>query len=185
MKTQRIILFLLIAASLVATSCRGRTERTEGSVVLSVSHFNGLPISVSARSSDPTAFQIENLTLMSTFKDPTITTSLGHGLEAIDLRSYELTYRRRDTGTRVPPPAVLGIFGTVQPLAPFQIFNLPYLTTDQILSQPIKDLRDFGRDTETGSAVIVLDVTIRFFGRTLGGDEVSSNPATFTLEVTP
>ena len=65
------------------------------------------------------------------------------------------------------------------------LFNLPYITSDQILSQPLRDLLDRGRDSETGTAVIVLDVTLQFFGRTLSGDEIASEPATFTIEVTP
>jgi hypothetical protein len=81
---------------------------------------------------------------------------------------------------------VQGIFGLVPPGGGIlDLLNLPFLTSDQIFSPPLKDLIDFGRDTETGTAVIVLDVSLRFFGRTLSGDEVASAPATFTIEVTP
>jgi hypothetical protein len=191
MKKHKAILFLLIAASLAVTSCRSRTDRSEGSVVLSVTRFNGLPISVSLGSSRPgslncAACQIGDVTLTNFFKDPTVTSPQGHQLEGIELRSYEVTYRRRDRGTRVPPPSVQGIFGLVPPGGGIlDLLNLPFLTSDQIFSPPLKDLIDFGRDTETGTAVIVLDVSLRFFGRTLSGDEVASAPATFTIEVTP
>ena len=63
--------------------------------------------------------------------------------------------------------------------------NFPFLTSDQVLSQPLKDLRDLGRDSETGTAVIVLDVSMRVFGRTLSGDDIVSDPARFTIEVRP
>ena len=186
MKKHKAILFLLIAASLAVTSCRSRTDRSEGSVVLSVTKFTGLPVSVSLRSTTSGAFQIGDVTLTNFFKDPSVTTPQGHQLEGIELRSYEITYRRRDRGSRVPPPAVLGTFGLVPPGGGIlDLINLPFLTTDQILSPPLKDLLDFGRDSETGTAVIVLDVSLRFFGRTLSGDEVASAPATFTIEVTP
>lgn len=182
MKTQRILLFLLIAATLAVTSCRSRTDRSEGTVVLSVSHFNGLPVRISA-STGP--FQIDQITLRNFFKDPTVTQTQGHDLEAIELRSYELTYRRRDAGTRTPPPTVEGIFGLVPQLGTLDLFNLPFMTADQTGNQPLRDLINLGRDTETGTTIITLDVTLRFFGRTLSGDDVASEPSTFTLEVTP
>ena len=183
MKTQRILLFLLIAAATLAvTSCRSRTDRSEGTVVLSVSHFNGLPVRISA-STGP--FQIDQVTLRNFFKDPTVQTPMGHQLEGIELRNYEITYRRRDSGTRTPPPSVQGIFGLVEPLGTLDLFNLPFMTTDQTGNQPLKDLINLGRDSETGTSVITLDVTLRFFGRTLSGDDIVSEPATFTIEVTP
>ncbi|HEY3571240.1 MAG TPA: hypothetical protein VGP73_25165 [Thermoanaerobaculia bacterium] len=181
MKTQRLFLFLLIALTLAITSCRSRTDRTEGTVVLSVTHFNGLPVSVSATSGP---FSIDQVTLRSFFKDPSVNSPTGHQLEGIELRSYEVTYRRRDTGTRTPPPTTQAIFGLVEPQGTLDLFNLPFLTTDQIANQPIKDLINLGRDSETGTAVITLDVTMRFFGRTLSGDDIASEPATFTIEVT-
>lgn len=185
MKKHSAILLLLIVASLAVAGCRSRTDRSPGTVVLSVSRFNLLPSSISLSSNDPTEFQIGSVTLRNIFKDPTVLTPQGHQLESIELRSYEITYRRRDTGTRVPPPTVQGIFGLVEVLGQLDIVNLPILTADQLLSQPLKDLAQLGRDTETGTAVIVLDVSIRFFGRTLSGDDVASEPARFTIDVTP
>ncbi len=182
MKTQRILLFLLIAATLAVTSCRSRTDRSEGSVVLSVTHFNGLPVSVSAGSG---SFQIGQVTLMNFFKDPSVQSPTGHDLEGIELQNYEITYTRRDKGTRTPPPTVQAIFGLVPPGGTLDLFNLPYLTSDQIGNEPIADLVRLGRDSETGTSVITLDVSMRFFGRTISGDNIASEPATFTIEVTP
>lgn len=182
MKNHRAVLLLLVAAALAVAGCRSRTDRSEGTVLLSVSHFDGLPIRVSLSSTEPGIFQIGTITLRNFPKDPTGTTS---DLQSIELRNYELTYRRRDTGTRVPPPTVQGIFGLVPVNGTLDLFNLPYVTSDQILNAPLRDLLERGRDSETGTAVIVLDVTIRFFGRTLSGDEIASEPSTFTIEVTP
>ncbi|HEX9942322.1 MAG TPA: hypothetical protein VGG03_09920 [Thermoanaerobaculia bacterium] len=182
MKNHRAVLFMLIALALAAGSCRSRTDRSEGSVLLSVSRFNVLPSSVSLSSPDPAQFTIGTITLRNIPKDPTGATS---SLQDIELRSYEVRYRRRDTGSRVPPPSVQGIFGIVPVGGTTDLINLGYLFSDQILSQPLRDLLDFGVDRETGTAVIVLDVTLRFFGRTLSGDDVVSEPATFTIEVFP
>jgi len=179
MKTHRAILLLLLVPTLAAASCRSRTDRSEGTVLLSVSDFNGLPIQVSV-SSGP--FQIDQTTIRNIAKDPGGTTS---SLQDVELRSYEITYRRRDTGTRVPPPFVQALFGIVPVNGTSDFLNLPFLLTSQIQEQPLRDLRDFGVDRETGSTVVVLDVSMRFFGRTLSGDDIVSTPAVFTIEVLP
>jgi hypothetical protein len=175
-----LILIVLALVAVGAAGCRSRTDRSEGTVLLSVSDFSGLPVSVSLRTGGP--FQIDRVTIRNIAKDPTGTTS---DLQTVELRSYEVRFRRRDTGTRLPPPAVQAIFGTVTVNGTKDVINVPFLLSDQILSQPLKDLRDFGVDRETGTAVIVLDVSITFFGRTLSGDEVATAPATFTVEVRP
>lgn len=181
MNTKSTIFLLLIAAVLTVSSCRSRTDRSEGTVLLSISDFDGLPFAVSLGAGDP-PFTIEEIEVRNVAKDPNGTTS---DLQDVELRRYEVRYRRRDAGTRVPPPAVQGIFGIVPVGGTTDLANVPFLFTDQVLNPPLKDLVDFGRDTETGTAVIVLDVTIRFFGRTLSGDDVASDPATFTIEVRP
>ncbi|HEX4959804.1 MAG TPA: hypothetical protein VF173_03125 [Thermoanaerobaculia bacterium] len=180
MKNHRIVLWTLIALALAlaAAGCRSRTDRSEGTVLLSVSDFSGLPTGVSLSTGGP--FQIDRVTLRNIAKDPTGTTS---DLQTIELSSYQITYRRRDTGTRVPPPSLQRIFGQVTVNGTFDILNLPVLASDQLLSQPLKDLEDFGIDRETGTAVVVLDVSLTFFGRTLSGDDIATAPAAFTLEV--
>jgi hypothetical protein len=180
MKNHRTVLLLLLATALVASSCRSRTDRSEGTVLLSVANFTGLPTGVSLGST--TSYQVGSITLQNIPKDPTGTTS---DLQGIELKSYTVTYRRRDTGTRVPPPLTNGIFGLVAVNSTFNLTNVPYLTNNQILSPPLSDLINFGHDTETGTAVIVLDVTYQFFGTTLSGDDIASSPSTFTIEVTP
>jgi hypothetical protein len=180
MKNHRIVLWTLIALTvpLALAGCRSRTDRSQGTVLLSVSAFNGLPANISLTTS--TSFQITTITLRDIAKDPTGTTG---DLQTIELRSYQITYTRRDTGTRVPPPAVQGIFGEVPINGTFDLLNVPVFFSDQLQSEPLSDLANFGVDRETGTAVIVLDVSITFFGRTLSGDDIASAPATFTVEV--
>jgi len=180
MKNHRAFLLLLIVPALAVAGCRSRTDRSEGTVLLTVSHFDGLPFGVTL--SNPPPYTIGTLTIRSVAKDPGGTTS---SLQDVELRSYEVTYRRRDTGTRVPPPSVQGVFGVVPVNGTTDLLNTGFMFTDQVLSQPLKDLRDFGIDRETGTAVIVLDVSLRFFGRTLSGDDVATEPAVFTIEVRP
>jgi hypothetical protein len=177
MKNHRaVLLLLLVVPALVVTSCNSRTDRSEGTVLLSVSDFDGLPTAISVTNGP---FTIDSVTVRSIAKDPTGTTS---ALMDVELRAFEITYRRRDTGSRTPPALSQTIFGTVPVNGTDTITNLPFLTSDQTLSQPLRDLRDFGVDRETGTAVVVLDVTIRFFGRTISGDDVATQPASFTIE---
>lgn len=180
MKKQRTVLLLLLVPVLALASCRSRTDRSEGTVLLTVSDFDGLPFIVDLSNEPP--FTIDQITLRNVAKDPAGTTST---LQDVELRSYEVRYRRLDSGTRVPPPSVQGIFGIVPVNGTTDLVNTGFMFSDQVLSQPLKDLRDFGIDRETGTAVVVLDVSLRFFGRTLSGDEVATEPATFTIEVRP
>lgn len=168
-------LVLLVPA---LSGCRDRTDLTEGTVLLSITDFDGLPVVVSALAVPP--ILLDEITLRNVPKDPSAVTS---ELQAVELRSYEVRYRRRDTGTRVPPPTVQGLFGSVSPNSSFTVENLPVLFSDQMGNPPISELRNVGVDSETGSDVVVIDVSIRFFGRTLSGDDVATEPATFTMEV--
>lgn len=169
----------LIVLALALGSCRERTDRQEGSVLLTVADFFGLPSAVSLSDGGP--FVIDQVTLRNVPKD---TTTLPTALQSIELRSYEVRYTRKDAGSRVPPPTVQGIFGVIRPNVDETFFNVPFLFSDQVLNPPLRDLRDFGIDRETGTTVVVLDVSIRFFGETLSGDDVATEPARFTIEVT-
>jgi hypothetical protein len=59
------------------------------------------------------------------------------------------------------------------------------MMADQLLTPPLRDLARTGVDPETGSSVILLDAYMRFFGRTLSGDDIASDSARFTLEIRP
>jgi len=177
MKHTVTALFLLVLA-LSFSGCRSRTDKSAGTVILSISSFNQLPTAISATNGP---FVIPTITITNVPKDPTGTTS---SLQTIELRSYEVTFTRRDTGTRVPPPIEATIFSNITVGGNVSFTNLPFLLSDQTLNPPLLDLARTGVDPETGTAVIVLDVHMRFFGRTLAGDEIVSQTASFTIEVT-
>ena len=173
---------LFVAMVLVVFSlggCRSRTDRTEGTVLLSVSDFDELPVRVSVLGGP---YDIGEVVIRNIAKDPTGVTS---DLMNVELRSYEVTYTRRDTGRTVPPALVQSIFGLIDVGASTTLNNLPFLTDNQLRNSPLLDLATTGADKETGSEVIVLNVTLRFFGRTLAGDNVATDPASFTIEVVP
>jgi hypothetical protein len=170
---------LMLVLFVALAGCRERTDRREGTVVLSITDFDGLPLVINASSP---IVQVDEIILQNIPKDPTGTTS---DLQSIELRSYEIRFVRRDTGTRVPPPLVQGVFGLVPVGGTSTLNNLPVMMADQLLNSPLRDLARTGVDPETGSSVVLLDAYMRFFGRTLSGDDITSDPARFTLEIRP
>lgn len=177
--TRKATFCLMLVLIIALAGCRERTDRSEGTVILSITDFDGLPLVITA--TDPIV-QAEEIILQNFPKDPTGTTS---DLMSIELRSYEIKFVRRDTGTRVPPALVQGVFGLVPVGGTSTLNNLPVMLGDQLLNSPILDLARTGVDSETGSSVILLDAYMRFFGRTLSGDDIVSEPARFTLEIRP
>ena len=186
MKHKVSSLVCLLAVALAAAAgggCRSRTDRSSGPVVLTFGQIGPVPVVVSVSSSLSAGdVNIPTFTLLSVVKDPTGVTS---NLEDVELNTYQVTYRRRDSGTRVPPSLVAAFSGDVPVGSSDAISNLPILRSPQLLNPPLSDLVNFGHDTETGTAVIILDVQIQFFGNTLSGDAVASPVASYTIEFTP
>jgi hypothetical protein len=182
------ILFVLAGLLLIA-GCDSRVERTDGGgVLLSVSDFDGVPIRVSiATLRGPAGLgfvQVGSITIQSIIRDIDGQSS---DLMNVEFSTYEVVYTRADNGTRVPPPLVERIFGSVTPGGTINYLNLPILRSDQFDNPPLSDLfvERGGFDKETGRTSIVLNVSIRFFGRSLAGEAVDTAPAVFTVEFVP
>jgi hypothetical protein len=166
---------------LALAGCDSRTERTDGGgVLLTISDFGTLPLTISVNdTTTPDRFQIDDITITSVVKDTGGTTS---PLMNVELSSYQITYSRTDQGTRLPPTLVGSIFGTV-PVSGTNVINgMPIVLAPQLTSLPLSDLSARGIDSETGSAVVGLRVGIQFFGRTLGGQNVATQVAQFTVQ---
>jgi len=184
MVRQILTLAALSAVLLVAGSCRSRTDRTAGPVILTFGTITNIPTVVSVTAADAAGgVSIGTFTLQSIVKDPN---AIGTpAIEDIEVTTYQVVYKRRDSGTRVPPPLVAALTLEVPVNSTGVINNLPIVRSDQLLSPPLSDLSKFGQDTETGTQVIVVDAQVTFFGQTLSGDRVQSGTASFTLEFTP
>ena len=180
----RVVRSALLGVLMVGVlSCEARTDRTDtGGVLLTISDFDGLPIAVSVNS---TSFvQVESLTIQSVVLNTSAPTS---DIMDVELKSYQVRYRRVDAGTRTPRPLVNWIFGNVPQGGTDTINNLVILGPEQLSNVPLSDLLFVhgGFDKETGSRVIKLELELTFFGRTLSGDDVSTNPAHFAIDFTP
>jgi hypothetical protein len=157
--------------------------RDQGNVILSITDFDGLPIQVSVNAVAPGGFlQIEQLTITSFSSDPTAPTST---LMDVEIDRYEVGFTRADEGSKTPQPTVRGIFGLV-PIGGTLVFdNLPVMSAEEFVNQPLADLllENGGEDTETGSEAILLNLELKFYGRTLGGKRVETQtPARFTIQ---
>lgn len=179
MKSKARVLPLVVLALAAIVGCRSRTDRSEGTVLLSVSDFDQLPVSVSVAGGP---YQIGQITLRNVVKDPSGSSS---DLQDVELRSYEVRYTRLDSGTRPIAPLVEALFGIITAGSTSQFDNLVFLRFSQLANPPLSDLTEFGTDQQTGSQVIPVRVTLRFFGRTLSGDDIVSDPASFNIEIVP
>jgi len=177
--------FILAVLCTALLGCPQSTSQTDGTVLINITNSDGIPVNVSAGTAVNTnggLVQLGTITIASIVKDPSGTSS---ALMAVNIESYQVTFDRADTGTRTPAKLVRGIFGALNPGGTVSFDNLPIMTNDQLQHQPLKDLLIHGYDTETNSQVIVLNVQIVFFGRTLAGEAVKTPPANFTVDVTP
>jgi hypothetical protein len=177
---------LVLACLVLAQGCDSRLEETDGGgVLLSVTDFDGLPTIVSVSAARAAGVvTIDSITIESILRDIDGEQS---PLMNVEMQSYEVTYTRVDGGTRVPPPLVQKIFG-VTPAGGQQTYdNLPILLGDQLSNPPLEDLflENGGFDKETDRTNILMNIRLRFFGRSLGGEPVDTAPVQFTVEFVP
>ena len=87
----------------------------------------------------------------------------------------------------MPPPLVEKIFGSVGPGGTIVYDNLAILRTAQIDTPPLSDLflENGGFDKETDDPSILMNVNMRFFGRSIAGEAVDTTPVRFTVEFVP
>ncbi len=183
MKTQaRTWILLLVLA--VGLGCSGdRVEDTEGDVILTVSDFDGLAVQVSVGAVAGN-YTIGTLTISNVPKNPRRATS---GLMDVEIRTYEVTYARVGGGTQTPTTLVRDVLGLAPINGTVTYTNLPLMGLEQLDNPPLSDLlvENGGFDRETNSQRITLTLTITFFGRTIGGDRVATEPVAFTAEFVP
>ncbi|MCZ6726625.1 MAG: hypothetical protein O7A98_04645 [Acidobacteria bacterium] len=176
-------ILVALALVLVVGACDSRLEKTDGGgVILTISDFDGLPIRVAVNSTN--LLQIDEITVSNIPKNPNLPTS---ALMNVEIYSYEITFTRADDGTRLPVAFVRGIFGEAPVNGSFVLENAPIMGFDQFNNPPLSDLlfQNGGIDTETGRPRIALNLRLRFFGRTLSGDEVQTQSAPFTIDFVP
>jgi hypothetical protein len=95
-------------------------------------------------------------------------------------------YSRFDGGTKVPPDEIFAAGGGLIPLnGSLTLNNFPVITGAASQQSPFDQLLPFngGIDQQTGLTTIHLGITVTFFGDTVAGTRVSSDPATMGIFV--
>ncbi len=163
-------------------ACEQRTDRTDGGgVLLTFGQIDWSAVTSVGTAVASGGASIDTVTLVSVAKDPTGVTS---SLMDVELQSFEVSFRRADTGTRLPPVLVRTFPGVIPVNGSLTISGMFFMLDGQLENPPLSDLLAIngGIDTETGADSILLDVSIVFFGRTLSGDEVLSAPLRKTVQ---
>jgi hypothetical protein len=183
---RKFLLFLTVLSALLPVAgCNQRTDKDEGGVILTITDFDELTSEVSVNDAAITGIVPIGEVTMTNF--PKDSDGLTSNLMDIELRSYEVVFTRADRGTRNPPTRVAGIFGNVPVGGTDTIENLRIMSLEQLTNPPLSDLlfQNGGFDKETGEDNIQVNCHLTFFGRTLSGDEIRSNTASWVIQFTP
>jgi hypothetical protein len=183
-RTKRTLIHCAIAliGGLMLATCETNEITQEEAPVLLVANVTDVLSRIDITDPDcPTAvqFQIQNV-----IKNPNVITDTRF-LDVI-LRSYRVRAIRTDGGTVVPRENVQAISLLVpagQTTTQFPILRLFQVGAGS--EAPFAALNPTagtgGRDPETGRNLVQMDIIIEFFGETLAGTEVKSNPIRFPL----
>lgn len=173
---------VLMALAVGLAGCDDKVEETDQGGVILLVEFTESTFRVPVNST--TVVSLETVTLDNIVAIPGGPSS---NLMDIRLETLEFTYSRADTGTRVPPPFIFRLVGTVPANGQLTYTGLPIMSVDQLRNPPLSDLlfENGAVDAETGSDTIIVDVTVQAFGRTLGGEDVASERRTQTFEFVP
>jgi len=175
---KRSLILLILGLPFVA-GCTNRQGETESPVYLTVSiDENPGFVNIAA----PAPVQFQTITLRSQFKNPNATDP--QGFQAINITGYTVTYTRVDGGTKVPPPETFGgAQGVVPSGGTSTLTNFPGMYAYALQESPFDQLLPFngGIDLETGRTEIDLRFTFVFFGETVAGTRVQSEPGSAPL----
>jgi len=165
--------------------CNASTDKVDSPVILTIDGSTTIqfPGSVSVSSAQAAgSAAIGSMTLKTVVKDATVAST---DLETIEMESYEVTFARADSGTRLPPPLHESFFGTITPNGTYTLTGFPFMRLSQLTTAPLSDLALRGVDSETGSRTILLTGRLQFFAHTVGGKPVASEVKSFTVEMLP
>lgn len=182
-QSRQLVLRLAVATlALLVLGCDEELQETDsGGVALSV-EFVLSPSVVGVN--DQERVPIQTMDINSIVLNPGAATS---ALMDVEVSTMEVTFTRADSGSRIPVPYVIQLLGTVPVGGTLTYSNLAVMSSEQMRAEPLSDLlfENNGFDKETGLDYIRLNVNVRVFGRTRGGEEVVSRYRGDTIEFVP
>jgi hypothetical protein len=178
----------VLALSLVplaVVGCETQDEIDQGGVIVVISDFDlsGLPAIMSVDEEFPVVASADSTIVVDS--RPRNAGQPTSQLMDVIIEGYEVSFTRGDFGTRVPPTLTEPVGGLAPTPGTFTLNGVFIMRRQQFEEGPLRDLRDFGIDTETQSSQIRLVWHLKFFGRTVSGELVTTNTVSFNLDVTP
>ncbi|HEX7669622.1 MAG TPA: hypothetical protein VF395_08570 [Polyangiaceae bacterium] len=176
-----LLSFCVAVAGLVVAVLPGCSTNTQGdsaSPVFLAGSFTLLPLDFCVNSNVP--LQCKTTTLQSRLKNPNATS-----LQFLDVQldKYTVTWSRIDGGRTASPSQDFGGNVIVPPNGTSTLTDYPFMSADNLLRPPLDQLFPFngGIDRETGRTEIRQAGHVTWFGHTLSGQPVTSDPATFDM----
>lgn len=176
---------LLIAAALLpfAAGCTNKQGETESPVYLTTNLVTGSPQSLTFNIAPGAPLQLSSMVVTSHAKSPGVTDP--QGFQTVELQSYVVHFSRLDGGTKVPADETFAVGGTITLGGSLTLNNYPVIGPAAVQASPFDQLLPFngGIDQETGQPTIHLGITVTFYGETVAGTRVKSDPATLDIFV--
>ncbi|HEY2323990.1 MAG TPA: hypothetical protein VGJ82_14130 [Thermoanaerobaculia bacterium] len=177
------IRFAAIGAVLSLAACSSEITKSASPIELVATNtqvLNRIDILSGAQGCNQTIGTIE---LQAIVKNPAAG-STNTTFEQVKLTSYTVSYTRTDGGKLVPASFTRAISGLLTPNGgATSLNNFLILTPEALLVAPFAALQpqNGGRDPDTLSSTIHMNVTVTVFGQTLAGDSVAAS-TTFPLD---
>lgn len=182
-RKSRAYLLVLAAAIPFAAGCTNKEGETESPVYMTTNLVTGTAQSIEFNITPGLPLQLSSMVVTSHAKATNVTDP--NGFQTIELQEYVVTYSRLDGGTTVPQPETFDVGGTIPLAGSITLTNYPVITGAAAQQAPFDALLPFngGVDRQTGLTSIHLGVTVTFYGETVAGTRVASDPATLDIFV--
>lgn len=179
----RALPMVLVAALPFAGGCTNKQGETESPVYMTTNLVTGAAQPLTFNITPGAPLQLTSMVVESHAKNTTITDP--NGFQTIELRSYVVHFTRLDGGTRVPADETFVVGGLIPLNGSITLANYPVITGAASQQSPFDQLLPFngGIDQQTGLTTIHLGITVTFYGETVAGTRVSSDPATLGIFV--
>jgi len=179
MRRKPTISMLAALALLASCSAPGDIDNTAAPVSLILSSLSAVGANFGDVVNDDGTVSDTQVTasFVARLKNSTDTTA--PELQEIVLERYEVTYARTDGGARLPAGMQRAMTAKVQ-ITPNGIITektttltLTLVPASQKLQPPLSYLISPGFEPDTGFVTVTVDATLRFFGHTIAGEQVS------------
>jgi hypothetical protein len=180
----RALPMVISAALPFVAGCTNKQGETESPVYMTTNLVTGAAQPLVFNITPGAPLQLTAMTVTSHAKSTSVTDP--NGFQTIELKTYTVHYSRFDGGTKVPPDEIFAAGGGLIPLnGSLTLNNFPVITGAASQQSPFDQLLPFngGIDQQTGLTTIHLGITVTFFGDTVAGTRVSSDPATMGIFV--